>query len=74
MTVAFFCEALGGPVHYRGRDMQIAHAGLRSSASDWQVFVQHTPATLDTFGVSGKDREDFLAVVVSLKGDMVESP
>jgi len=74
MTVDFFCEALGGPVHYRGRDMKIAHAGLRISESDWQVFVQHTQATLDAFGVSGKDREDFLAVVVSLKEDIVESP
>ena len=74
MAVDFLCAALGGPVLYRGRDMKTAHAGLRISESDWQVFVKHTVATLDTLGVHGKEREDFLAAAASLKGEIVEGP
>ena len=54
--------------------MKTSHEGLSISESDWQVFVQHTLATLDTFGVQGKEREEFLAAAASLKGDIVEPP
>ena len=74
MAVDFLCAALGGPVHYRGRNMKTAHAGLYISESDWQVFVNHTIATLDHLGVQGAEREDFLAAAASLKGDIVEAP
>ena len=53
--------------------MKTSHEGLGISESDWQVFVQHSVATLDTFGVQGKEREEFLAAA-SLKGDIVERP
>lgn len=74
LVVDFLCEAFGGPVIYRGRDMKTSHEGLDISESDWQVFVQHTVATLDKFGVQGKEREAFLAAAASLKGDVVECP
>jgi hypothetical protein len=38
------------------------------------VFVTPTLATLDKFGVQGKEREEFLAAAASLKGDIVERP
>lgn len=41
--------------------MKPSHEGLDISESDWQAFVQHTVATLDKFGVQGKEREEFLA-------------
>jgi hemoglobin len=72
LVVDFLCAAFGGPVIYRGRDMKTSHEGLSISESDWQVFVKHTIATLDTFGVQGKEREEFLAAAASLKGDIVE--
>ena len=74
LVVDFLCAALGGPVIYRGRDMKTSHEGLGISESDWQVFVQHTVATLDKFGVQGKEREEFLAAAASLKGEIVERP
>jgi hemoglobin len=74
LVVDFLCEAFGGPVIYRGRDMKLSHEGLSISESDWQVFVKHTVATLDKFGVQGKEREEFLAAAASLKGDIVERP
>ena len=74
LVVDFLCAAFGGPVLYRGRDMKTSHEGLGISESDWQVFVQHTVATLDNLGVQGKEREEFLAAAASLKGDIVERP
>ena len=74
LVVDFLCAALGGPVIYRGRDMKTSHEGLGISESDWQVFVKHTGATLDKFGVQGKEREEFLAAAASLKGEIVERP
>ena len=74
LVVDFLCAAFGGPTIYRGRDMKTSHEGLGISESDWQVFVQHTLATLDKFGVQGKEREEFLAAAASLKGDIVERP
>ena len=74
LVVDFLCEAFGGPAIYRGRDMKTSHEGLAISESDWQVFVKHTLATLDKFGVQGKEREEFLAAAASLKGDIVERP
>jgi hemoglobin len=74
LTVDFLCEAFGGPVIYRGRDMKTTHEGLSISESDWQVFVKHALATLDKLGVQGKEREEFLAAAASLKGDIVERP
>jgi hemoglobin len=74
LVVDFLCEAFGGSVIYRGRDMKTSHEGLSISESDWQVFVKHTVATLDKFGVQGKEREEFLAAAASLKGDIVERP
>lgn len=74
LILDFLCEAFGGPVIYRGRDMKTSHEGLNISESDWQVFVKHTLATLDAFGIQGTERADFLAAASSLKGDIVELP
>jgi len=74
LVVDFMCEAFGGPVIYRGRDMKTSHDGLHISESDWQIFVKHTLAMLDAFGVQGQERDEFLAAADSLKGDIVEQP
>ena len=68
----FLVEAFGGPAFYNGPEMKPIHEGLGISDSDWDVFVTHTIATLDKFGVQGREREEFLSAAGSLKGDIVE--
>ncbi|MFN7964669.1 MAG: DUF4440 domain-containing protein [Acidobacteriota bacterium] len=68
------CAAAGGPCAYTGRDMKTAHAGLGINGKDWDAGVKALVATLDKFKVRGKTREDLLAAVSSLKGDIVEKP
>ena len=72
LIVDFLCEALGGPVFYRGRDMKTSHEGLHISERDWEVFVGHTVATLDRLEVYGTERDDCLDVVAGIEVDVVE--
>ena len=74
LIVDFLCEATGGPVIYRGRDMKTSHAGLGISESEWEIFMSHTAATLDKFQVPEQEKEEFLACAASLKGEIVEKP
>ncbi len=73
LIVDFLCDILGGPVIYMGRDMKTSHDGLDISERDWEIFVNHTVATLDSLEVHGKDREDCLVVVDELADEIVEN-
>ncbi len=73
LIVDFLVEAFGGPAYYNGPEMKPLHEGIGISESDWDVFTRHVVATLDNFGVQGREREEFLAAADSLKGDIVEN-
>ena len=72
LIVDFLCEAIGGPVIYRGRDMKTSHEGLRITEREWEIFMVHTAATLDHFEVPEPEKQEFLDCAASLKGDIVE--
>jgi hemoglobin len=72
LLIDFLCASAGGPVYYRGRDMLLAHKGMRISESDWTVFLGHAAATLAKFQVPEPEQRDVVAFVQSLKGDIVE--
>jgi len=72
LLVDFLVAAFGGPAHYVGRDMKTSHEGLAISESDWNVFVQHTTATLNDLGVGDREKSEVLAAAASLKGDIIE--
>jgi hemoglobin len=72
LVVNYMCEAAGGPVFYTGRDMQTSHKGLGISSSDWAVFMQHAAAALEKFAVPAPERDEVLAFLSSLQGDVVE--
>lgn len=71
-VVDFLCVATGGPCVYKGRDMKTSHAGLGISESDWTRGVSHLVATLDTFKVPQKEKDDLLAAAGGLMKDIVE--
>jgi hemoglobin len=52
--------------------MKTSHEGLAISESDWNVFVQHTTATLNDLGVGDREKSEVLAAAASLKGDIIE--
>jgi hemoglobin len=73
LIVDFLCVATGGPVNNVGRDMKTSHEGLGITESDWDVFVQHTVVTLDDLGVTGAEKDEFLAAAAATNDDIVEA-
>jgi hemoglobin len=72
LPIDFLCANAGGPMYYRGRDMQLSHRGMSVSESDWSVFLGHAAATLAKFKVPAAEQSDVVAFVQSLKKDIVE--
>ena len=72
LLVDFLCQSAGGPIYYRGREMLLAHRGMKINESDWNVFLGHAAATLAKFEVPESEQRDVVAFVQSLKNDIVE--
>jgi hemoglobin len=71
MLVDQLCEMSGGPCVYVGQDMRTAHQALGITEDDWNRAVAHLVATLDQLRVVGREREELLAAVSALKGEIV---
>lgn len=66
------CALTGGPCVYIGREMKTAHGGLGITDSDWAVSTKYMTKALEKAGVSGADRDEFLALIESLKTRIVD--
>ena len=72
LLIDFLCASAGGPMCYRGRHMALCHRGMRISEADWTVFLGHAAATLAKFKVPEAEQREVVALVQSLKKDIVE--
>lgn len=72
LLIDYLCACAGGPTYYRGRDMALAHRGMRINESDWTVFLGHAAATLAKFKVPEAEQRELVAFVQSLKKEIVE--
>ncbi len=61
----------GGPPRYTGRDMKSAHKGMNISPAEYMAATDDIMAALAHVGVDETSRKDVLAMVWSLKGDIV---
>ena len=68
------CEATGGPCTYTGRNMGQAHAGLGITEADFNALVEDLVKALDTFVVPEQTQNQLLAILASLKEDIVAAP
>lgn len=69
-----WCALSGGPCTYIGRDMKTAHTGLAITEAEWAVSQKYLAAALDKQSVPAQERKEFLALVDSLKKQIVERP
>lgn len=69
----YLCANAGGPLVYTGRDMLLAHKGMKISEVDWQAFLSHAGATLEVLQVPEQECADVVAFALSLKDDIVEA-
>jgi hemoglobin len=72
LLIDYLCENTGGPLYYRGRNMALAHRGMRISETDWNAFFGHAGATLAKFEVPQVEQGEVVAFVQSLKKDIVD--
>jgi hemoglobin len=66
------CALTGGPCVYIGRDMKTAHGGLGITASDWSASMRYMAAALEKSHISGRERDEFLALIESFRPQIVE--
>lgn len=69
--VDFLCQASGGPCTYRGKDMRVAHTGMKLSAADFNALAEDTAKVLDKFSVPAIEKKEVLNLLGSLQGDVV---
>ena len=73
LVVDQLCAATGGPCVYIGRDMKTSHKGMGITEADWNTAANHLVATLDKFKVPAAEKAEVLAIVSTLKADIVDS-
>ncbi|MBZ5593686.1 MAG: group 1 truncated hemoglobin [Acidobacteriia bacterium] len=66
------CAMTGGPCVYMGRDMKTAHGGLGITEGDWAASMKYMAAALEKSHVAGNEKEEFLALIDSMKPMFVE--
>jgi hemoglobin len=66
------CEATGGPCAYTGRSMQETHAGMNTTAGEFEVVMQHLDATLDELNVPQAEQDELVALLMPMRADIVE--
>ncbi|MFO0693839.1 MAG: group 1 truncated hemoglobin [Polyangiales bacterium] len=67
-----FLEAgSGGPAAYQGRTMRDAHRGMNVSEAEYVAAMDDILSVLDKHSIDEGTRKDILAIVYSLKGEIL---
>jgi hemoglobin len=66
------CGLTGGPCLYIGRDMKTAHGGLAITDAEWSASNKYMAMALDKSHIPLREKEEFLAMVESLRRSIVE--
>ena len=74
LLIDFIAHKAGGDLYYRGREMELSHVGMRISAQDWKIMMQHLHATLEGFNLPQREYDEIVAFIESTRADIVELP
>ncbi len=66
------CRVTGGPCKIISRPAATTHGGLGIKASEFAVVAQHLVNTLNKFNVPQKEHEELMAIIATLRPDIVE--
>jgi hemoglobin len=66
------CEATGGPCTYTGRSMRETHAGMKTTAGEFDVVMQHLGATLDELHIPRPEQDELVGLLRPMREDIVE--
>ncbi len=74
LNAELVCMATGGPCKYSGRDMKNTHNGMRISQAEFDLTAGHLSKTLKTFKVPKQETKELMAIIGSLRKDIVAAP
>ena len=66
------CEVTGGPCTYTGRSMRETHAGMGTTAGEFDVVMGHLRATLDELNVPKTEQDGLAGLLMPMRDDIVE--
>jgi hemoglobin len=66
------CEVTGGPCVYTGRSMRDTHAGMETTAGEFDVVMQHLGAALDELRVPKTEQDELVELLRPMRADIVE--
>jgi len=70
---AQICEASGGPCKYTGKAMGPGHAGMHIRNAEFDAMAEDLVAALNSHGIGAAEQKELLAVIGSMRPDIVES-
>ena len=70
-VIEFFCAGAGGPETYTGKDMLATHKGMNISEQEFVTVIDDAMAALETHNIDPATRNDVLAILWSLKGEVI---
>ncbi len=68
------CSATGGPCFYPGKDMKAAHAEFEITPAVWNAFTGHLNETIARFRIGDRERNELVAIIESVRPDIVNKP
>ncbi|TDD97462.1 group I truncated hemoglobin [Flavobacterium cellulosilyticum] len=69
--INFFIMGSGGPQNYSGKDMHTAHVGMNISQGEYMSTIDDIMGALDKNNIDEQSKKDVLAILYSLKSQMV---
>ena len=66
------CNVTGGPCQVISRPAGVVHGGMGIKASEFNIVAQHLVDTLNKFKVPEKEHQELMAIIASLRPDIVE--
>ena len=66
------CKVTGGPCKIISRTAKVTHGGLRIKNSEFNIVFNHLVDTLNKFKVPDKEKKELLAIIETLRADIVE--
>jgi hemoglobin len=70
-VIDFFCAGSGGPETYAGKDMLSTHRGMNVSEQEFVSVIDDAMAALQTCAVEMPVRNEVLAVLWSMKAEVI---
>ena len=69
--VQFIVLATGGPVHYEGKEIKSAHAGMKIGNPEFDAVLGDVKASLDRLQIPNKEQKELLSIIESTRPQIV---